>query len=143
MRLASVTYIIEIVATIYFIFMQLIRLTKNRIIDISRFVALLPCDNDNNYSLILEGSEKVISIDNNDLDILSKYLEDEKTSFTTAKTEYTLTNLAKPQALEILQARIARHESMSDAEALQKAEAWERFKQNIDAERPDGCKLYS
>ncbi|MUG97263.1 hypothetical protein F7734_35005 [Scytonema sp. UIC 10036] len=123
--------------------MKLIRLTENRIIDISRFVALIPSNNDDNYLLILEGSSEGILIHDNDLSILTKYLGDEKELFTTSKTEYTLTNLAKPQAVEILQARIARHESMSDTEAAQKAEAWERFKQNIDAERPDGCKLYS
>jgi hypothetical protein len=122
--------------------MHLIRLTGNRIIDISRFVALLPSD-DNNYSLILEGGEKAIPIHDDDLDILTKYLGDEKTLFATVKTEYRLTNLAKPQASEILQKRIARHESMSDNEASQKAEAWERFKYNMDAERPEGYKLYS
>ena len=123
--------------------MQLIRLTKNKIIDISRFVALLPSDNHSNYSLILEGSEGAIPIHNEDLDILTKYLEDEPTRFATCKTEYILADLAKPQAVEVLQKRIARHESMSDTESAQRAEAWERFKQNIDADRPEGQKLYS
>jgi hypothetical protein len=123
--------------------MQLIKLTKNKIVDISRFVALLPNDNDNNYSLILEGSEGTIPINNEDLDILTKHLEDEQTRFTTSKTEYTLADLAKPQAVEALEKRIARRESMSDAEVAQQAEAWERFKQNIDADRPEGQKLYS
>jgi len=123
--------------------MQLIRLIGNRIIDISRFVALLPSDNDDNYSLILEGGEKAIPIHHDDLDILTKYLGDDKILFATDKTEYNLTNLVKPQASEILQKRIARHESMSDTEASQKAEAWERFKHNIDAQRPEGYKLYS
>ncbi len=122
--------------------MQLIRLTGNRIIDISRFVALLPSDKDNNYSLILEGGEKAIPIYHL-LNILTKYLGDDKILFTTVKTEYNLTNLVKPQASEILQKRIARRESMSDTEASQKAEAWERFKHNIDAQRPEGYKLYS
>ncbi len=116
--------------------MKLIRL-------MSRFVALMPSNNDDNYLLILEGSSEGILIHDNDLNILTKYLGDEKKLFATPKTEYTLANLAKPHAVEILQARIARHESMSDTEAAQKAEVWERFKQNIDAERPDGCKLYS
>ncbi|GAB1537864.1 hypothetical protein NUACC21_05190 [Scytonema sp. NUACC21] len=123
--------------------MKLIRLTENRIIDMSRFVALIPCNNGCNYLLILEGSPEGILIDDNDLNILTKYLGDEKKLFATPETEYPLANLAKPQAVEILKARIARHESMSDTEAAQKAEAWERFKQNIDASRPDGCKLYS
>jgi hypothetical protein len=123
--------------------MKLIRLTENRIIDLSRFVALIPNQDDNNYRLILEGSSEYILIQNNDIDIITKYLGDEEKLFATSQTEYTLENLTKPQAVEILQARISRHESMSDTEAAQKAEVWERFKQNIDAERPDGCKLYS
>ncbi|BAZ11910.1 hypothetical protein NIES4071_37380 [Calothrix sp. NIES-4071] len=123
--------------------MQLVKLTKNKIIDISRFVALLPNDNGNNYSLILEGSEGAIKIDNDDLEILTKYLDDEQRRFTTSKTEYTLADLAKPRAVEVLEKRIARYESMSDEESAQRAEAWERFKQSIDANRPEGQKLYS
>ena len=124
--------------------MQLLRLTKNKIIDVSRFVALLPSnDNTNNYLLILDGSEEAITIQGEDLDILTKYLENEQTRLATPKTEYSLADLAKPRAVEVLEKRIARHESMSDEESAQRAEAWERFKQNIDAYRPEGQKLYS
>ena len=62
---------------------------------------------------------------------------------TDIQTKYNLTDLAKPQAVEVLQARIAKYSLMSDAESAAKASAWERFKQDIDAERPDDCKLYS
>lgn len=124
--------------------MQLLKLTKNKIIDVSRFVALLPSNDDtNNYLLILEGSEEAIPIQDEDLDILTKYLENKQTTLTASKTEYTLKDLEKPHAVEALQRRIARRESMSDAESAQAAEAWERFKQNIDADRPEGQKLYS
>ncbi|OKH45957.1 hypothetical protein NIES2101_25635 [Calothrix sp. HK-06] len=118
--------------------MQLVRLTKNKILDISRFVALIPNDNDNNYSLILEGSEGTLKIDNDDLDILTKYLDDDQRRLTTSKTQYKLADLAKPHAVEALEKRIARRESMSNAEVAQQAEARERFKQNIDADRPEG-----
>lgn len=123
--------------------MQLVRLTKNKIIDISRFIALIPNEIDNNYSLILEGSEGAIPIDNEDLDILTKHLEDYQKRFATPKTGYTLADLVKPHAVEALKKRIARREAMSDEEAAQGAEAWERFKQSIDADRPEGQKLYS
>jgi hypothetical protein len=123
--------------------MNLIRLTGNRIIDMSRFVALIPSNNNNNYLLILEGSAEGILIQDNELEILTKYLGEETKLFATPQTEDSLEDLAKPQAVEILKARIARHEPMSDTEAAQKTEVWERFKQNIDADRPDGCKLYS
>ena len=70
----------------------------------------------------------------------SKYLDNKNTDI---QTKYNLTHLAKPQAVEVLQARIAKYSLMSDAESAAKASAWERFKQDIDAERPDDCKLYS
>jgi hypothetical protein len=74
------------------------------------------------------------------LDIITKYFNDRKIS---TPAQYSLADLAKPQAIEFLQARIARHEAMSDEESLVRAAAWERFKQNIDADRTDGSKLYS
>jgi hypothetical protein len=76
----------------------------------------------------------------NILDIITKYFNDPKIE---TKTQSNLSDLSKPQAVEILQARIARHEAMSDEESAVRAAAWERFKQNIDADRPDGSKLYS
>ena len=74
------------------------------------------------------------------MDIITKYFNDRKIS---TPAQYSLADLAKPQAIEFLQARIARHEAMSDEESLARAAVWERFKQNIDADRPDDSKLYS
>jgi hypothetical protein len=76
----------------------------------------------------------------NILDIITKYFNGRKIS---TPAQYSLADLAKPQAIEFLQARIARNEAMSDEESLVRAAAWERFKQNIDADRPDGSKFYS
>jgi hypothetical protein len=76
----------------------------------------------------------------NILDIITKYFNDRQIS---TPNQHSLADLAKPQAVQFLQAKIARHEAMSDEESLIKAAAWERFKQNIDADRPDGSKLYS
>lgn len=120
--------------------MQLVRLTSDRIVDLSRFVAILPNEENHCYSLILEGSDRDIPIYQDDLNILTKYLNEPKIA---TQNQYNLSDLAKPQAVEILQARIARHEAMSDEESEVRAAAWERFKQNIDADRPDGSKLYS
>jgi hypothetical protein len=74
------------------------------------------------------------------LDIITKYFNDRKIS---TPTQYSLADLVKPQAVEVLQARIARHEAMSDEDSAVRAAAWERFKHNIDADRPDGSELYS
>jgi hypothetical protein len=76
----------------------------------------------------------------NILDIITKYFSDRKIS---SPFQYSLADLAKPRAVEMLQARIARYEAMSDEESLVRAAAWERFKQNIDADRTEGSKLYS
>jgi LAS superfamily LD-carboxypeptidase LdcB len=120
--------------------MQLVRLTADRIVDLSRFVAIVPNEENHSYSLILEGSDRDIPIYQDDLNILTKYLNAPKIE---TQTQYNLADLAKPQATEILKARIARHEAMSDEESEVRAAAWERFKQNIDADRSDGSKLYS
>jgi hypothetical protein len=76
----------------------------------------------------------------NILDIITKYFNDRKIS---SPFQYSLADLAKPRAVEMLQARIARYEAMSDEELLVRAAAWERFKQNIDADRTESSKLYS
>jgi hypothetical protein len=120
--------------------MQLVRLTADRIVDLSRFVAIIPNKENHSYSLILEGSDRDIPIYQDDLNILTKYLNDPRIE---TQTQYNLADLAKPQATEILKARIARQEAMSDEESEVRAAAWERFKQNIDADRPNGSKLYS
>jgi hypothetical protein len=120
--------------------MQLVRLTADRIVDLSRFVAIVPDEENHSYSLILEGSNRDIPIYQDDLKILTKYLNEPKIA---TQTQYNLADLAKPRAVEVLQARIARHEAMSDEESEVRAAVWERFKQNIDADRPDGSKLYS
>ena len=119
--------------------MQLVRLTADRIVDLSRFVAIVPNEENHSYSLILEGSDRDIPIYQDDLNIITKYLNNPKIA---TKTQYHLSDLVKPQAVEILQARIARHEAMSDEESAFRAAAWEKFKQNIDADRPDDSKLY-
>jgi hypothetical protein len=128
--------------------MQLVRLTSDRIVDLSRFVAILPDEENHCYALILEGSDcanahagdRDIPIYQDDLNIITKYLNEPKIA---PQTQYNLADLVKPQAVKILQARIAKHEAMSDEESEGRAAAWEIFKQNIDADRPDVSKLYS
>jgi hypothetical protein len=120
--------------------MQLVQLTADRFVDLSRFVAIVPDRENNTYCLVLEGSDRDIPIDRDDLNIITKYLNELKTL---TPLQSNLADLAKPQAVAILKARIARHEAMSDEESAIRAAAWERFKQNIDVDRPDGTKLYS
>jgi hypothetical protein len=112
-------------------FIQLVRLTADRIVDISRFVAIVPNEENQSYSLILEGSDRDIPIYQDDLNIITKYLNDRKIS---TPNPSSLADLAKPQAVAVIQARIAKHEAMSDEESAIRAAAWEKFKQNIDAD---------
>jgi uncharacterized small protein (DUF1192 family) len=109
---------------------------------------IVPNEENHSYSLILEGSdcasahagERDIPIYQDDLNIINKYLNEPKIATSNLSS---LADLAKPQAVAVLQARIARHEAISDEESAVRAAAWERFKHNIDGDRPDGSKLYS
>ena len=60
-----------------------------------------------------------------------------------AEDNYGSIDLKKVHAVELMTARINRHQNITDEEDAQNAEAFERFKQLIDRERPLGQKLYS
>ncbi|MCF4967341.1 hypothetical protein CV014_09595 [Nostoc sp. CMAA1605] len=47
------------------------------------------------------------------------------------------------RAMELLAKCIEQHKHMSDAESSQRQEFFEEFKKIVDAERPEGQKLYS
>ena len=60
-----------------------------------------------------------------------------------AEDNYGSIDLKKVHAVELMTARINRHQHITDEEDAQNAEAFERFKQLIDRDRPLGQKLYS
>ncbi len=51
--------------------------------------------------------------------------------------------LKNQRAMEILAKRMEHDDNISDSEAVERQEFFERFKQIMDAERPEGQKLYS
>ncbi|MBF2064908.1 MAG: hypothetical protein IGS39_10880 [Calothrix sp. C42_A2020_038] len=123
------------------------KLPSGKIIDISRFVALVPLTNINNgsYDLILEGYSTPLNIEANDAQALEQLLESNQNQRKNRDIfKYEQEQLKRNQRpLELLAKRIELHRNMSEEESLQRQELFEEFKQIIDAERLPGQKLYS
>lgn len=124
-----------------------IELPSGKILNISRFIALLPPHSeDNNYQLILEGYPNPIDIEISDVEVLKNKLELEKDNLASNHQSGwdKEKQLQKNQrAMELLAKRIEQHKHMSDAESLQRQEFFEEFKKIVDQERLPGQKLYS
>ncbi len=71
------------------------------------------------------------------------FLSARKFESCSAEDNYGSIDLKKVHAVELMTARINRHQNITDEEDAQNAEAFERFKQLIDRDRPLGQKLYS
>jgi hypothetical protein len=71
------------------------------------------------------------------------FLSARKLESCSAEDNYGSIDLKKVRAVELMTARINRHQNITDEEDAQNAEAFERFKQLIDRDRPLGQKLYS
>jgi hypothetical protein len=73
--------------------------------------------------------------------LLAQSLGNKQPSF--AKTDTVNRDLLnKPNALALMKQRVELTRSMSDNISQERAADFEDFKNIIDAERPDGCKLY-
>lgn len=123
------------------------KLPSGKILDISRFVALIPITNVVNasYDLILEGYSRPINIEANDAHALEELLESNQNKHKDSDIlEYEQEQLKQNQrALELLAKRIDLHRNMSEEESREREVLFEEFKQIIDAERLPGQKLYS
>jgi hypothetical protein len=125
-----------------------IALPSGKILNISRFVALLPPSSTDNqiYHLILEGYPSPIHLELSDVEVLTKQLELEKDNIATThqlgwdKEKQLQKN---QRAMELLAKRIEQHKHMSDAESLQRQQFFEQFKKIVDEQRLPGHKLYS
>lgn len=119
-----------------------IELTSGKIIDLNRFVALIPDEKktDNTYSLILEGCEKAIALDAQEATSVKEHIRlksNKNHNGVWDREEQLRKNQPKLKKLrEWIDQK--KHESPS----LEKEAAFEAFKQTIDAERPVGQKLY-
>lgn len=123
------------------------KLPSGKILDISRFVALIPITNAVNpsYDLILEGYSTPLNIEANDAHALEQLLKSNQNKHKDSDTlGYEQEQLKRNQRpLELLAKRIELHRNMSEEESRQRQELFEEFKQIIDAERRPGQKLYS
>lgn len=125
-----------------------IALPSGKILNISRFVALLPPSSTDNqiYHLILEGYPNPIHLELSDVEVLRKNLELEKDNIASSNQVGwdREKQLQKNQrAMELLQKRMEKHKHMSDTESLQRQQFFEQFKKIFDEQRLPGHKLYS
>lgn len=126
-----------------------VELPSGKILNIARFIALIPNNNDENkisYDLIMSGSANPIALEISDVNVLKEILQLEKDkqinniSIDEEKEEQLKKN---QKAISLLAKRMERHQNMSPEESRERAELFESFKETIDAERLPGQKLYS
>lgn len=125
-----------------------VELPSGKILNIARFVALIPnSDTDNiDYDLILDGYFSPIALEASDANALKQILQLEKgIKITDPYTDWDKDEqLRKNQkAIALLAQRIERHQNMSEEESKEREELFDKFKQRIDSERLPGQKLYS
>ena len=122
-----------------------IELPSGKIIDLNRFVALVPDEKAENqeYHLILEGCEKAIALDATEATSVKEHLK-VKSKQNANGTWDREEQLGKNQpAIELLKKRIARNQLMSEAESEQRKEFLADFKKTVDEQRVSERKLYS
>ncbi|MEA5577516.1 hypothetical protein [Anabaena sp. UHCC 0451] len=126
-----------------------IELPSGKIINIARFIALIPNNNiHSNYQLILEGYPHPIDLESSDAQNLKIILQSKLDQDTPLATHQSTWNqqeqLQKNQkAMAILAQLMEQDNNMSDEESRERQEIFESFKKRMDAERPQGQKLYS
>ncbi|TAE57881.1 MAG: hypothetical protein EAZ87_15425 [Nostocales cyanobacterium] len=124
-----------------------IELPSGKIINIARFIALIPNNNiDSDYQLILEGYPHHIKLETSDAQHLKTILQSKQNTITTThqSTWNQQEQIQKNQkAMAVLAQRISQHKNMSEEESLQQQEFFEEFKKTVDSQRPVGQKLYS
>ena len=120
---------------------QTIELPTGKIIDLNRFVALIPDKNNGNngYLLLLEGYPQPLKIDSKEITILKQHLplqSSQNTNGTWNREEQIRLNQPKLKKLrEIIERK------KQEQPSAEKAEFFESFKKTMDAHR-SGRKLY-
>lgn len=119
-----------------------IELPSGKILNIARFIALLPASNitDSSYQLILEGYPNPINLESSDAETLKKILELDKHISVWDKDKQLQKN---QRAIEILKKQMEHYQNIPESESIARQELFESFKQTIDSQRADGQKLYS
>ncbi|WP_414622713.1 hypothetical protein [Calothrix sp. CCY 0018] len=119
-----------------------IELPSGKILNVARFIALLPPNDttDGSYQLLLEGYPNPINLELSDAQTLKKTLELDKETAVWDKNKQLEKN---QRAIEILGKRIQHFQNIPESESIARQEFFESFKKTIDSQRPDGQKLYS
>ena len=139
-----------------------IELSSGKVIDLNRFVALLPDEEAENqeYYLILEGCEKAmqrglggfpherlhqeaIALDVTEAISVKEHLELKSNKNHNGVWDREEQLRKNQPAIELLKKRIARNQLMSDAESKQRAEFLANFQKTVDEQRVSERKLYS
>ncbi|NES23888.1 MAG: hypothetical protein F6K41_34475 [Symploca sp. SIO3E6] len=125
-----------------------VEMPSGKIINLARFIALLPDSELTNtsYQLILEGYPNPINLELSDAQILKKILELYQSK--AASDGQTVWNKSKQleknqRAIELLGKQIEQYRNIPESESLARRELFESFKQTMDSQRSDGQKLYS
>ena len=121
-----------------------VELPSGKILDIARFIALLP-DGNSTYQLILEGYPNPINLEVSDVQSLKKILELDQgktANFSQSVWDKEEQIQKNQKAIALLAKRIKQHQNMSEEEAREREEFFEEFKQIIDEQRSPGQKLY-
>jgi hypothetical protein len=119
-----------------------IELPSGKIIDLSRFVALIPDEKatHNEYHLILEGCEKAIALDAEEATLMKKQLN--LKSIQNGNGVWDREEQLRKNQPKLKKLREWIDKMKQEAPSPEKEAAFEEFKQIIDAERPVGQKLY-
>jgi len=125
-----------------------VELPSGKILNIVRFVALIPNTNTSNqgYDLILEGYSSPIYLEASDASALKQILQldlDTKITATYSAWDKDEQLRKNQKAITLLAKRIERHQNMSSEESKEREELFEEFQRRIDATRLPGQKLYS
>ncbi len=125
-----------------------VELPSGKILNIVRFVALIPNSNTSKvgYDLILEGYSSPIYLEESDASALKQILQsdlDRKITATHSDWDKGEQLRKNQKAMVLLAERIERHQNMSSEESKEREELFEEFKLRIDATRLPGQKLYS
>lgn len=124
-----------------------VELPSGKILNIARFIALIPVNAASNtsYDLILEGYPTPVNLELRDAQTLKEILLLNKDLVGVSQSEGDKQKQLQQnqRAMALLQQRIKRHENISEAESIQREEIFNDFKQIVDAQRLPGQKLYS
>lgn len=122
-----------------------IELPSGKIIDLNRFVALVPDERSANqeYHLILEGYEQAIALDAQEATSVKEHLKLKSEQNGNDNWDWEKQRRKNQPAIELLKKRIARNKLMGNEESKQRAEFLTDFQKTVDEQRVSERKLYS